>query len=286
MKATGGFYYVPRPEGGLIECRGRGIFRKEGRSPCVGDMVDVRPDGETGTIVDIHPRKNALIRPPLANIDYMVVVISLTDPEPNLYVTDKYLAILDHKDIEPVLALTKSDLADHEDIAALYEAAGFPVHVISSETGAGLGAFRERLAGKLCAFSGNSGVGKSSLLNALDARFAVEVGDTSKKLGRGRHTTRHVELFTLDDGTMIADTPGFSTVDITAMSGIDKESLAYCFRDMEPYLGQCRFVNCAHVREAGCAVIEALEDGAIMKSRHASYVQMYEEIKDIKEWEK
>lgn len=287
MKATGGYYYVDIGQEGWVECRGRGIFRREGMSPCVGDLVAVQRDGAgTGTVDRIMDRKNALIRPPLANLDYMVVVLSVADPAPNLYVTDKFLAVLDHKDIGSVIAVTKSDLGGGADLAALYRRAGFPVHVVSGTTGEGVGGLKDALAGKLCAFSGNSGVGKSSLLNAIDPRFSIEVGGISKKLGRGRHTTRHVELFRLDNGAMIADTPGFSSVEVLQLSEIGRESLPWCFRDMAPYLGQCRFADCSHTTELGCAVLEALKEGRIEPSRHGSYLQLYDEVKDLKEWEK
>jgi ribosome biogenesis GTPase len=286
-KATGGYYYVETADGSLIECRARGIFRKEGRSPYVGDMVTIRMDGEgVGTVAAIAPRKNELLRPPLANLDFMVMVLSVADPAPNLYVADKFLAVLEHRDIEPIVCITKTDLGEADELAAIYEKAGYPVRVVNSTTGEGVDALKDHLAGGLCAFSGNSGVGKSSLLNAIDNRFSIEVGDISKKLGRGRHTTRHVELFRLDNGAMIADTPGFSTVEILQLSTIDKESLPWCFRDMEPYLGQCRFVNCSHTVEKGCAVLEALAHGELGETRHRSYVQLYNEVKDLKEWEK
>jgi ribosome biogenesis GTPase len=268
-KATGGYYYVETADGSLIECRARGIFRKEGRSPYVGDMVTIQMDGEgVGTVAAIAPRKNELLRPPLANLDYMVTVLSVADPAPNLYVADKFLAVLEHRDIEPIVCITKTDLGEPDELAALYEKAGYPVRVVNSVTGEGVQAFKALLAGKLCAFSGNSGVGKSSLLNAIDSRFSIAVGDISKKLGRGRHTTRHVELFRLDNGAMIADTPGFSTVEILQLSTIGKESLPWCFRDMEPFLGSCRFVNCSHSVEKGCAGVEALHRGGGGGTRH------------------
>lgn len=286
FRATGGFYSVATPLGDL-ECRARGLFRKEGRSPLVGDLADVLPaeDG-TGTVVGIHDRKNELVRPPLANLDCMVVVLSVSDPRPNLYVVDKYLAVLEYSEIDAVIVITKTDLRDPDTLASLYRAAGYTVYTVSSETGEGLAALKEELAGKFCAFSGNSGVGKSSLLSALDPRFSPEVGDVSKKLGRGRHTTRHVEIYPLDNGAYLADTPGFSSVETVQMSAVDKESLPHCFRDFAPLMGQCRFTDCSHTREKGCAVLEALEQGEIAPSRHNSYMMMYEEVKGVREWEK
>ncbi|MDL2233573.1 ribosome small subunit-dependent GTPase A [Ruminococcaceae bacterium OttesenSCG-928-L11] len=292
IKATGGYYYVETgtgPDTALVECRARGIFRKEGRSPYVGDMVDIQLDGDgVGTVNEIHPRKNDLIRPPLANLDYMVVVISVADPPFNAFVTDKFLAILEHKDIEPLIAITKSDLGDSTAIQARFRKAGYPVFAVHTQgeaAGQGVSELKDALAGRLCAFSGNSGVGKSSLLNAIDPHFQLETGDISKKLGRGRHTTRHVELFQLDNGALIADTPGFSTVEVTRMSAITKESLAWCFRDMEPYLEQCKFTDCSHTTELGCAVLAAVAAGDIDAGRHESYMQLYSELKDLKEWE-
>ena len=287
VKATGGFYYVQIASGQVVECRGRGIFRKQGQSPCVGDWVTIQIDGDnSGTVDKIGERKNLLLRPPLANLDYMVVVLSVTDPLPNLFVTDKFLAVLEHKDIPPIIAITKSDLGCPHELARLYRHVGYPVHIVNPMTGEGMEDFRAALASKLCAFSGNSGVGKSSLLNALAPHFALETGGISKKLGRGRHTTRHVELFELDNHALIADTPGFSSVEIGKLSTITKESLPWCFHDMEPYLGQCKYVDCSHTAEQGCAVLAALANRDIEPTRHEAYRMLYDEIKDLKEWDK
>lgn len=292
IKAERGIYYIevnssynnPRH---VIECRGRGILRKDGITPYVGDIADISLNGDgTGTITGIRPRKNTLTRPPLANLDYMVAVLSVIEPAPNLYVADKFIAILEHKDIEPCVAITKSDISGAEEIASVYRHAGYPVFIVSGVTGEGVKEIKDFLAGKLCAFSGNSGVGKSSLLNVINPSFAIEVGDISKKLGRGRHTTRHVELYALDNGALIADTPGFSSIEIVQSSDIGKESLPYCFRDFEPYLGSCRFADCSHTKEAGCAILEAVQNGEIQASRHKSYLMMYNDVKDLKEWEK
>lgn len=285
VKATAGFYYVQCGDV-RYACRARGIFRKDNTAPLVGDLVEVLPGEEnTGTVQAVLPRKNEMVRPPLANLDRMAVMLSVVDPPPNLVVVDKLLALLEKKGIDPVIVVSKCDIADAGDLAALYTKAGFAVYVVSSETGEGVSALVDALAGKVTAFSGNSGVGKSSLLNAIDPRFAIEVGDTSKKLGRGRHTTRHVELFSLENGALVADTPGFSSIDLGEMGGIGKDELADCFRDFAPYLGGCRFVNCAHRKEKGCAVLEAVEAGGIDPRRHDSYMQLYDEVKDIKPWE-
>lgn len=288
VKATGGFYYVYTGEEPPIECRARGLFRKQGMSPLVGDMVDIEisPEDGSGYVVEVHPRKNMLIRPPLANLDYMVPVISTTDPAPNLVTIDTYLALLEYQDIPVLIAITKSDLDDAGPLAALYRGAGYPVHIVASLTGEGVAEFTAQLEGKFCAFSGNSGVGKSSLLNAVDPDFAIAVGETSKKLGRGRHTTRHTEIFSLPGGGMVADTPGFSSLDIAQMSNLRAEDLDACFPEFREHLGQCRFDDCRHIHETGCAVRAALESGKIAKSRYQSYVKLHDEIKDIKEWER
>ncbi|MCL2057058.1 MAG: ribosome small subunit-dependent GTPase A [Oscillospiraceae bacterium] len=286
IKATGGYYYIAHGQN-MLECRARGLFRKGGESPYVGDIVSYREDGSgTGTVTGISPRKNLIARPPVANLDYMVVVVSAAEPAPNLFVTDKFLAVLEHKDIEPIIAVTKPDLADPAPLAEIYRRAGYPVHITAALTGEGVPGLYDSLSGKLCAFSGNSGVGKSSLLNALAPGFDLQVGEISKKLGRGRHTTRHVELFELPNGALIADTPGFSSVEILRLSPIGKESLPWCFRDMEPYLGNCRFADCSHTKETGCAVLDALRCGKLGKTRHESYVRLYNEVKDLKEWER
>ena len=287
MKATGGFYYVSDGSK-TVECRARGIFRKLETSPCVGDMVDamLQPDGCSGTVDRIHPRKNALVRPPLANLDCMVVVVSSSDPEPNTLILDKFLAVLSHKDIPVILAVTKPDLANASPLAELYRGAGYPVFIVDNLTGAGAEALCEALAGKLCAFSGNSGVGKSSLLNAVAPGFALPVGDTSKKLGRGRHTTRHVELHTLENGAMIADTPGFSAIDLLQMSELRAEELAACFPEFGAYTPDCRFPDCRHDAERGCAVRAAVEAAYIAESRYRSYRALFAELKDVREWER
>jgi len=286
IKATGGFYYVRTSHGRAFTCRAKGLFRNQNITPLVGDLAEVLPglDGEA-TVVEILPRRNATVRPPLANLDQMVLVLSVVDPAPNLLVVDRFLALLEKQDIQPLVVITKSDLADPADLAGLYGKAGFPVLIVNNETGDGVSALMDALSGKVSAFSGNSGVGKSSLLNLLDPRFAVATGDTSKKLGRGKHTTRHVELFPLPGDALVADTPGFSSMSITEMGGIGKDELAACFRDLAPYTEKCRFVNCSHTCEKGCAVLEALARGEIDPRRHQSYTQLYNEVKDIKPWE-
>lgn len=285
VKGIGGFYYV-ETETGLYECRARGVFRKQGRTPLVGDVVQIQVQPEQkGTVQEILPRKNALVRPPLANIDQLFLVTSLTEPVPNLLLLDKLIAIAERSGIEPVIVLTKCDLDDPGKLRAIYEKAGFAVYCVDNSSGQGADAVRAALRGKTSAFCGNSGVGKSSLLNCIDSRLGLPTGEISGKLGRGRHTTRHVELYPVEGGGYVADTPGFSSLDMERCEIIRKEELADCFREMRPYQYDCRFTGCAHVREKGCAVLAAVERGEIPASRHASYAALYEQAKNIKEWE-
>ena len=286
LKGIGGFYYVEAADA-VYECKARGVFRKKGMSPYAGDRVSitVAEDG-TGTIDEIKPRKNQLIRPPIANIDQLVIVASTCEPSPNPLIIDKMLALAVDNRIHPLLVISKADLADSEALFQIYEKSGIETIVFSTVTGEGINRVRARLIGKFSAFTGNSGVGKSSLLNCIDEKFQLETGKISQKLGRGRHTTRQVELYPLPEGGYVADTPGFSTVDIERYEMIDKESLPYAFPEFAPFLHQCRFTSCAHVCEKGCAVLQAERDGLIHPSRHSSYVSMYEEVKDRKEWEK
>lgn len=291
-RATAGFYsvYSPAQAGAAalhVECRGRGLFRKDGRNPLVGDRVQVRlnEDG-SGTVEEILPRKNELLRPPLANLDYMVLVLSVDDPAPNLLVVDKYLAVLEHEGIPPMIVITKSDLAAPETLADLYRGVGFPVFVTEQGTGRDIDVLTQALQGKFSAFTGNTGVGKSSLLNALQPTLDLPVGDTSKKLGRGKNTTRHVETHQIPGGGFVADTPGFTALELAAVSAITKDTLADSFRDFRPYATSCRFIDCSHTVEAGCAVLQAVKDGEIAPSRHESYSQIYAEIKDLADWQR
>ncbi len=284
-KATAGFYYVKGEDDQLIECRARGVFRKEGSSPLVGDMVRVAlsPEG-SGTVSEIFPRKNSLVRPPLANLDRMVLVLAVTDPLPNFFVADTYLAVLAHRGIDALVALTKTDLGDPAGLERLYAGAGYPVYVIGPK-GEGLPALEAALSQGISAFCGNSGVGKSTLLNRIDSRLALPTANTSRKLGRGRHTTRHVELLPLPEGGLVADTPGFSSIEMLRMGHIPKEELAFCFPEFSPYLGECRFNDCSHTRETGCRVLRALEQGSIDSRRHESYRKLYDEARQVREWE-
>lgn len=285
-KGIGGFYYVETADG-LYECKARGAFRKQKITPLVGDLVEitVHPQGEN-TIDAILPRKNELRRPPLANIDRLFIVSSLTDPEIRTVQIDKLTVLAAQKNIECVVVLTKADLAENgEQYAAIYKKAGFPVILCNARTGAGADELPSLIKGKLCAFTGNSGVGKSTLLNDLCPDLALETGETSKKLGRGRHTTRHCELYPVAGG-WVADTPGFSALELERDAVIDKDELADCFLDFRPYLGQCRFNSCTHIADKGCAVCDAVARGEILESRHLSYVEFYNQVKDIKKWKR
>ena len=285
LKATGGFYYV-LSDAVLYECRARGLFRKNGVSPLVGDWVEIEETGEEkGYVTRILDRKNSLIRPPLANLDQLFLVVSVADPQPNLLVLDKLIAIAEHKKIEPLLIVTKTDLGEWETLAALYEKAGFQVFCTGLDQDSDLAMLRRSMEGKISAFCGNSGVGKSSLLNRIDSRLDLSTAQISQKLGRGRHTTRHVQLYPVSGGGYIADTPGFSSMDLERYEVILKEQLQYCFREFGPHLNQCRFTGCSHTKEKGCAVLAAMEEGEIASSRHDSYCTLYEAAKNIKEWD-
>ena len=284
-KALSGFYYVDTGEG-IVTCRARGRFRKEGVSPLVGDMVEITASGTEGIVDAIEPRRNVFARPAVANIDQLVIVASNAIPRTDPYLIDRMTAIAALKNCEVLLCINKSDLDRADGLCAVYAQAGLPFVLVSAETGEGVEELRERMAGKLSAFTGNSGVGKSSLLNALDPHFSAQVGEVSQALGRGRHTTRHVELYKLSGGAELIDTPGFSSFD-TAELGLElKEKLPETFADFAPYLGGCRFVGCSHTKEKGCAVLAAVKAGEISPSRHTSYLRLYNELKDLREWNK
>ena len=272
--------------GETLTCRARGKFRKEGLSPLVGDRVAVRELGNgEGYVEEILPRRNAFQRPAVANIDQLVIVASGAIPVTDPFLIDRMSAVAALKDCGVVLLLNKHDLDPAEELYRIYTAAGFPTLRVSAETGEGMAELEDLLSGKLSAFTGNSGVGKSSILNRLDPRFALKVGEVSQALGRGRHTTRHVELFRLPNGAEIMDTPGFSSFEAEELNWELKQHLPETFLEFRPYLGQCRFVGCSHTKEKGCAVLEAVRHGEIQKSRHQSYLRLYEELKPLKEWE-
>ncbi len=284
IRLTGGFYYVDC-DGDILECKARGVFRKRGESPVAGDrvVVELKPDGYN-SLQEILPRNNFLVRPPLANLDALVIVISTVEPVPNTLVIDKLTAAAVSLGTRPIIVFSKTDLKSCTELMETYAKAGFQSFSYSDGDEESVERIRKALSGKLVAFIGNSGVGKSTLINNLYPEFGLKTGEISQKLGRGRHTTRTVELFKVGDG-YIADTPGFSTVDLERYQLVKKEELMDCFPEFEDYLGQCRFSSCMHTCEKGCAVIDAVNNGDIAQSRHQSYVSMYNEIKDIKPWD-
>ena len=285
QKALSGFYYVDTGSE-VLTCRARGKFRKDGVSPLVGDRVEVRELGNgEGFVERICPRKNAFARPAVANIDQLVIIGSGAIPRTDPFLIDRVAAIAALKGCEAIILLNKCDLDRADDLYGLYRAAGFQTLRVSAETGEGLEELKPLIAGKLSAFTGNSGVGKSSILNALDPAFDLKVGEISEALGRGRHTTRHVELFKLSCGAEIVDSPGFSSFETDKLNLEWKRRLPETFREFAPYLGQCRFVGCSHTKEKGCAVLEAVRRGDIQKKRHESYLRLYEELKPLKDWQ-
>ena len=287
VKALSGFYYVNTQEGTQLQCRARGKFRKDGDSPLVGDWVEVRETEEgAGMVWEILPRRNAFARPAVANIDQLVIVASGAIPQTDPFLIDRVSAIAALKGCDTLLILNKCDLDQAERLWEIYTRAGMPVVRVSAETGEGMGDLVPLIAGKLSAFTGNSGVGKSSILNALEPDFGLSTAAVSEKLGRGRHTTRHVELFTLRCGARVVDTPGFSSFDAEELDLELKERLPETFVEFRPYLGQCRFQGCSHTKEKGCAVRAAVKEGTIPRSRHDSYVRLYEELKQVKAWER
>lgn len=285
QKALSGFYYVDTGSE-ILTCRARGKFRKEGVSPLVGDRVSVRELGNgEGFVEAILPRRNAFIRPAVANIDQLVIIGSGAIPKTDPFLIDRVASIAALKGCDVIVLLNKCDLNGADELYEIYRAAGFPTLRVSAETGEGLEELKSLIAGKLSAFTGNSGVGKSSILNALEPDFALKVGEVSTALGRGRHTTRHVELFRLSCGAEIMDTPGFSSFEAEDLNLEWKQHLAESFVEFRPYLDDCRFVGCSHTKEKGCAVLDALRQGKIQKSRHQSYLRLYEELKGVQEWQ-
>lgn len=285
-KALSGFYYV-HTESGILRCRARGKFRRLGISPLVGDFAEVTDlGGGEGVVDEILPRKNAFARPAAANIDQLVIIASAAIPVTDPYLIDRISAIAALKGCKTLVVLNKCDLDPADALYAIYRDSAIPVLRVSAETGEGMEELRQAIAGKLNAFTGNSGVGKSSILNRLMPALRLPVGEVSQALGRGRHTTRHVELYALGGDTYVIDTPGFSSFDTEELSLELKEKLPETFPEFRPYLDGCRFVGCRHVKEKGCAVLEAVRRGKIPKARHESYVRLWNELKDLREWDK
>ena len=285
-KALSGFYYV-NTGSEVLQCRARGKFRKEGMSPLVGDWVDVRELGNgEGFVEVVEERKNVFSRPAAANIDQLVIIASAAIPVTDPYLVDRISAIAALKGCQVLVVLNKCDLDRAEELYGIYSDSAIPVLRVSAETGEGMDELRAAISGKLNAFTGNSGVGKSSILNSLEPGFSLPVGEVSKALGRGRHTTRHVEMFALGSDTYVIDTPGFSSFDTEELNLELKQHLPETFPEFAPYTEDCRFVGCRHIKEKGCAVLQAVKDGKIPRSRHASYVRLAEELKDVHEWDK
>ncbi len=281
IKAIAGFYYV-ETENGVIQCRARGKFRKNDEHPLVGDIAEISLCGNEGTVDRVVDRKNSLQRPPVANIDRLYIVSAYTLPSPDFLMIDRLTVIAQMSGIEPVIVFNKSDLGDFEQYVSVYRNAGFRTFVVSCKTGESIDALKNDLTDGISVFTGNSGVGKSSILNRVIDNISLETGEVSERLGRGRHTTRHVELFKTSTGGYVADTPGFSSIETDP---ILKDELALYFRDFADFRDDCRFVGCSHTCEKGCAVLEAVKSDKIMKSRHESYLALYEKAKMIKEWE-
>lgn len=284
LRSLSGFYDV-QTQSGLISCRARGILRREGDTPMTGDMVEISVERGKGMVEKVLPRKNHFVRPAVANIDALVVFAANVNPVTEPFLIDRVAAIAGDQEVPVYLCVNKCDLDPALDLISIYEHAGFPVIRASAETGEGVEQLRALISGKLTAFTGNSGVGKSSMLNCLCPELALPTGEVSEKLGRGRHTTRHVELYRLAENTYVADTPGFSSFDTDQMEVILKENLQYAFKDFQPYLGKCQFHDCSHRAEPGCAVTEAVKTGEIEQSRYASYLRLYEKASQIKAWE-
>ena len=281
VRSLSGFYDV-RTDSGVITCRGRGHLRKGPDIPLTGDMVEITVERGKGMVEKILPRRNRFIRPAVANVDALVVFAANANPVTEPFLIDRVAAIAGDQEVQVILCVNKCDLDPAADLVRIYANAGFPVIRASAETGEGVEELRSLIRGKLVAFTGNTGVGKSSMLNRLCPDLGLATGEVSEKLGRGRHTTRHVEVFALGEDTYVADTPGFSSFDTDQMDVILKENLQYAFPDFGAHIGRCQFHDCSHRAEPGCAVREAVEAGTIEKSRYDSYLRLYEKASQIK----
>lgn len=284
LRSLSGFYDVQTSDG-LVTCRARGNLRRGENTPLTGDMVEVTVENGKGMVEKILPRRNFFIRPAVANVDALVIFASNVNPITEPFLIDRVAAIAGDRGVEVILCINKCDLDPALDLERIYKSAGFTVICTSARTGDGVEQLRSLLQGKLTAFTGNSGVGKSSILNALCPELALPTGEVSEKLGRGRHTTRHVELYELGENTYVADTPGFSSFDTDQMEVILKENLQYAFPDFGEFVGKCQFHDCSHRKEPGCAVTAALAAGEIQPSRYDSYLRLYEKASQVKPWE-
>ena len=283
IKGIGGFYYVEAANA-VYECKARGAFRNEKIVPMVGDrvLISINENAEN-TIDEIEPRKNYLTRPPVSNIDNLIIVVSTVEPKPSTLIIDKLTAIAEFNGIEPCIVISKTDLSPADRLVEIYTQAGFKTVAVSNTEMDGVDEVKALLNGKTSAFTGNSGVGKTSLINNICPELNLATAQISKKLGRGRHTTRQAELFSACGG-YIVDTPGFSSFELEGRNLIKKDELCHCFREFEDYLGACKFTSCTHTCDKGCAIVEAVEKGKIPQSRHQSYIDLYNSVKDLKEW--
>ncbi len=284
VRSLSGFYDVQLP-GDVITCRGRGILRRDHITPLTGDRVEITLEKGKGMVEAVLPRQNSFVRPAVANVDVLVIFAANVNPVTEPFLIDRVAAIAGNQNVPCLICVNKSDLDPGENLRQIYEKAGFPVICTSAKTGQGIQELRAFLRGRLTAFTGNSGVGKSSVLNCLCPTLALATGEVSEKLGRGRHTTRHVQLYSLGEDTFVMDTPGFSSFDTDQMDVILKENLQYAFPDFGPYLGRCQFADCSHRAEPGCTVRAAVEAGDIAPSRYESYLRLYEKSAQIKQWE-
>lgn len=278
-KGIGGFYYVKTTGEGLLECKPRGIFRKQKIKPLPGDNVVLQSEAGTLYIDEILPRTNSFVRPAVANVQQFVLVASTVQPGPSFLVMDKLFAVAVDAQVQPLLVVTKGDIAAEDEIVEVYKNSGIPCICVNAANGQGLQQLKQQLKGKLSVLCGNSGVGKSTLLNALLPNANRETGEISQKLGRGRHTTREVELFEVAGG-LVADTPGFASFDLQQAAPIDKENLQFAFPEIEKCIGRCKFTGCTHLVEKGCAVLQAVEAGDISAQRYNSYATLYKEAKE------
>lgn len=284
LRSLSGFYDV-QTEKGVVTCRARGILRRGSETPLTGDMVEISVENGKGMVEKILPRRNWFIRPAVANVDGLVIFAANVNPVTEPFLIDRVAAIAGDREVKVYLCINKCDLDPAIDLERIYRNAGFPVILTSAETGEGVEELRSLIRGKLTAFTGNSGVGKSSILNRLCPELALPTGEVSEKLGRGRHTTRHVELYRLEEDTYVADTPGFSSFDTDQMDVILKENLQYAFPDFGRFLGQCQFHDCSHRKEPGCAVTAAVASGELEPTRYDSYLRLYEKASQFKAWE-
>lgn len=282
IKGIGGNYDVACGDE-ILRCRASAKLRRDGVL-AAGEYVTLRVTGSGGYILERLPRRNGLIRPAIANIDQLVILCSQAPPVTDPYLIDKVTVVALYQGIRPIILLNKCDLHPSSELYDAYQKAGFPVVRASAVTGEGVEELTAMLAGKISAFTGNSAIGKSSILNRIDSRFGLQVGDMSEKIARGRHTTRHVELLRLENGGLVADTPGFSTFDAVRMEKLTRENLQHYFPELEPYFARCRFSDCRHIKEPGCLVREAVERGDIARSRYESYCKLYEEVAAQKLW--